>query len=110
VTLISPADGISLTGVVTFAWAFDPGPLPEGQAFQLVFGRGDPPDPGAEVVDPPDRQMERRVELDGYLEEAGEYYWTVRVVEIGGDGSTISEAPPRIFLYEGQATPAPDGG
>lgn len=106
VTLVAPGDGITLAGVVTFAWDFGPDPLPEGLAFQLLIGQGDPPDPGAQAVGQPGWQEEQRVELDELLEQEGEYYWTVLVVENSGAARTISEAPPRTFVYEGAATPA----
>jgi serine/threonine protein phosphatase PrpC len=108
VTLISPTDGISLTGVVTFAWFFGPGTLAEDLAFQLVIGRGDPSDPGAQNIGPRDRRTERVVDLGLFLQEPGEYYWTVRVVE-RGTGGVISEATARPFVYQGSAASTPGG-
>jgi len=107
VTLLLPEANDSLTRTVSFTWAFGPGPLAEDLAFQLVIGQGDPPDPNALNVDSPSRLMERRVELDKVLDETGEYYWTVLVVNASGNGGLVSQASPRTFIYEGPATPSP---
>jgi serine/threonine protein phosphatase PrpC len=111
VTLVAPTDGMSLTGVVTFTWDFGPGPLREGLAFQLVIGQGDPSEPGAQEVGSRDREMARIVDLDALLEEPGEYYWTVRVVEIDGSELDVPEADARPFVYRGpEPAPEPEGG
>ena len=107
VTLVTPTAEITLTGVVTFAWVYGPGPLPAGYAFQLVIGQGEPTDPNAHTVGSPTRDTQRSVDLGQELEEPGDYFWTVLIIEAGIGGSEVSRAMERVFVYEPPATPGP---
>jgi len=107
VTLVTPTAEISLTGVVTFAWVYGPGPLPAGYAFQLVIGQGEPTDPNAHTVGSPTRDTQRSVDLGHELDEPGDYFWTVLIIEAGLGGSEVSRAMERVFVYEPPATPGP---
>jgi formylglycine-generating enzyme required for sulfatase activity/serine/threonine protein kinase len=105
VTLIHPSAEITLTGVVAFEWDFGPGALPQNHAFQLVIGHANPPDPEAREVGQPGRSLGRSVDLNEFLEEAGEYYWTILIVDASSDSSTVSESAFRAFVYESPRTP-----
>lgn len=107
VTLVTPTAEITLTGVVTFAWDYGPGPLPAGYAFQLIIGQGDPTDPDHQPVGSPTRDAQRSVDLGQELDEPGDYFWTVLIIEAGPGGSEVTRARERAFVYELPATPGP---
>jgi hypothetical protein len=111
VTLLSPTNGISLTGVVTFTWSLDPGPLAEDYAFWLFIGQGDPPDLRDRNLNraSPHRELQQRVDLDASLTEIGEYYWTVVIVGKEDDDRPLTEPTYRSFTYLGPATPTAGG-
>ena len=108
VTLVTPtAETALLTGVVTFVWDYGPGPLPAGYAFQLIIGQGEPTDPDPHPVGTPTRDTQRPVDLDQELDEPGDYFWTVLIIEAGPGGSEVTRARERAFVYAPLATPEP---
>lgn len=104
VTLVTPTAEITLTGVVTFAWDYGPGPLPVGYAFQLIIGQGELGEAIVRTVGTPTRDTQRPVDLGRQLDEPGDYFWTVLIIQAGGGGE-ISRASERGFVYEPPARP-----
>jgi serine/threonine protein phosphatase PrpC len=110
-TLVSPReeDAQALTGDVTFVWSYS-GSLGEGEAFQVWMWRDNEPHLGAAEVW---KLTSQTINLEGVpqLKQAGEYNWTVVVVEEAPPNRRLSPEPtPWQFRYAGPKTPGDGGG
>lgn len=108
-TLLAPEekDAGSLSGRVTFRWAY-PQPLKADQAFQvLIWKQGQSHDGAAELW----TGTEQTIDLDVVLPQrggTGEYFWTVVVRQKGTDKLLSPEATAWRLVYAGsQAQPPP---
>ena len=110
-SLVSPASGSELQGMVTFAWTY-PGTLASDEAFQVLIWEEDSSlHLGAAQSW---GRTEQLIDLEHVPQVidggTGLYYWSVVVVQKGTDQRLSAEAVPRRFTYLGPAgtpTPAP---
>jgi serine/threonine protein phosphatase PrpC len=110
-TLVQPEEGVSVRGIVTFIWDYSLAELGTDQAFQVLIWSGDPNEedpPGAAQVT---RALTQEINLDVVLPPrggAGQYFWSVVVVNERTEERLSRRAAPRTLIYLGpQETTTP---
>jgi serine/threonine protein phosphatase PrpC len=106
-TLVAPReqDAESLQGKVTFRWSYPQGLAP-GEAFQvLIWQEGQPHYGAAHLV----TDFEQKIVLDEvpWMEQPGEYLWSVVVAEEATEERVSREASPWRLYYIGPKDKGP---
>ncbi len=106
-TRLQPLSDALLQGVVEFRWSY-PGELAPDEAFQVLVWKDGalPPYLGAADVT---RELKQMIDLDAIDNtlEAGDYRWSVVVVDAETAEPKTSPEPGREFWYPGRPTAKP---
>ncbi len=95
--LLSPPDAESVSGSATFAWRWNGPPLTDNQGFEVrIWKEGQPDHNGAaEPTNGTNLQINLSTAYGVAHGGAGDYFWTVAVVQRSPYQRTGPEAPPR---------------
>jgi serine/threonine protein phosphatase PrpC len=107
--LQEPADSVELLGTVDFRWSYS-GSLPQNKQFQvLIWQEGDRQHKDAAGLTPSTLQQIDLTQVPKVRDGgAGQYFWSVVVVDTGTNRRTSPEASPRYFIYTGPGQPSPE--
>ncbi len=100
--LVTPADGDSASGVATFRWTWAGPPLQDNQGFEVRIWKEGQPDHYGAAAPARDNRLESDIRGAFGVQQggAGDYFWTVALVQIDPYARIGLEAPPRKLTVQ----------